>query len=63
MKTKITEKENSKSEIKVDAHYLGVGISIGLMFGIAFDNIGLGLSMGVVFGLCLGTISGSIKNK
>lgn len=50
MKTKSTEKENSKSEIKVDAPYLGVGISIGLMFGVAFDNIGLGLSMGVVFG-------------
>ena len=63
MKTKITEKENSKSEIKIDAPYLGVGISIGLMFGVAFDNIGLGVSMGVVFGLCLGTISGSIKNK
>ena len=63
MKTKITEKENSKSEIKVDAPYLGVGISIDLMFGVAFDNIGLGLSMGVVFDLCLGTISGSINNK
>lgn len=38
-------------------------MSIGLMFGVAFDNIGLGLSMGVVFDLCLGTINGSIKNK
>lgn len=63
MKTKITEKENSKSEIKVDAPYLEIGISIGLMFGIAFDNIGLGLSMGVVFGLYLGSIDNSIKNK
>lgn len=61
---KITEKENSKSEIKVYAPYLGVGISIGLIFGsVLFHDIGLGLSMGVVFGLCLGTINRSAKIK
>lgn len=29
---------------------IGVGIALGVAFGVALDNIGLGIALGVVFG-------------
>lgn len=33
---------------------LPVGLSLGILFGVAFDNMGLGMMMGVALGLCGG---------
>ena len=32
-------------------YYIGIGLCLGLAFGVAFDNIGLGISLGLVFGI------------
>lgn len=31
---------------------LGIGLSLGVLFGIVTDNIGLGMMLGVAVGLC-----------
>ena len=33
---------------------LAVGLSLGTLFGVVFDNIGLGMMMGAALGLCGG---------
>lgn len=42
-----------KKNKKEDHGYLGVGLAIGLLFGIALDNLGVGLGLGIVFGVAL----------
>ncbi|MFT6829192.1 MAG: hypothetical protein ACJAV6_000005 [Candidatus Paceibacteria bacterium] len=40
-----------KSQMKKPETRLGIGIMLGLLIGIAMDDIGLGLAFGVVFGV------------
>lgn len=43
---------------------LGIGLSLGVLFGIVTDNIGLGMMLGVAVGLCTSpAISALKKNK
>ncbi len=41
-------------------NWLAIGISLGVLFGIALDSIALGICFGVAFGCCYGVI---VKNK
>ena len=43
----MTDKDEKETK---DASYLGIGISLGLIFGIAIKNIGFGLAIGVAIG-------------
>ena len=43
---------------------LAIGLSLGVLFGIAADSIGLGMMLGVAVGLCAGPAVGAKrKNK
>ena len=41
---------------------LGIGMMVGIFFGIAIDNVGLGVALGIVFGASAYTASKK-KNK
>lgn len=45
------------------AYYLPIGISLGIVFGICFDNIGIGICLGVGAALSLFPIknNGNLK--
>lgn len=45
---------------KFSGSAFAICISLGLMYGIIFDNLGLGLSFGITFGLCFGVV---VKKK
>ncbi|MCD7809734.1 MAG: hypothetical protein LUH02_10340, partial [Erysipelotrichaceae bacterium] len=67
LKIKITTKEISHVDwnnivIEPDnsLNWLALGISLGLLFGIALDSIALGICFGVAFGCCCGAI---VKNE
>ncbi len=32
---------------------IGIGLALGVAFGVALDNIGLGIALGVVFGIVM----------
>ena len=40
-----------KKKSSLDEKWFVIGISLGVAFGIIFDNIGLGISLGVCIGL------------
>ena len=44
------EEEKSKKESE---YYIGVGLCLGIAFGVVFDNIGLGICLGLVFGVAM----------
>ena len=44
------EEEKSKKETE---YYIGVGLCLGIAFGVVFDNIGLGICLGLVFGVAM----------
>ena len=39
-----------KAQMKNPETRLGIGMMVGLFFGIAMDNVGLGVALGIVFG-------------
>ena len=45
---------------KFSGSAFAICISLGLMYGIIFDNMGLGLLFGIAFGLCFGVV---VKKK
>ncbi len=34
--------------------YIGVGLALGVVFGLMLDNLGVGIALGVVFGTAFG---------
>lgn len=42
---------------------LGIGLSLGVLFGIVTDNIGLGMMLGVAAGLCIDPAIGALKKN
>lgn len=42
---------------------LGIGLSLGVLFGIVTDNIGLGMMLGVAVGLCTSPAIGALKKN
>jgi hypothetical protein len=44
------EEEKSKKESE---YYIGVGLCLGIAFGVVFDNIALGICLGLVFGVAM----------
>jgi len=44
------EEEKSKKESE---YYIGVGLCLGIAFGVVFDNIGLGICLGLVSGVAM----------
>ena len=42
---------------------LGIGLSLGVLFGIVTDNIGLGMMLGVAVGLCIDPAIGTLKKN
>ena len=46
--------QDGKKKDKNTADYLAVGISLGVVFGLIWDNPALGLGLGVAFGLLAG---------
>lgn len=49
-KEDLKDKENKLEPESEGAHYMGVGIALGVAFGAAIRNIGLGIALGVAFG-------------
>lgn len=39
----------NKKEHK-DGTYLSIGVGLGVMFGIIFDNLAIGIALGLIFG-------------
>ncbi len=67
LKTKVSSKEIAHvdwNDIVIEPdnslNYLALGISVGVLFGIALDSIPLGICFGVIFGCCCGAI---VRNK
>ncbi|MCD7950666.1 MAG: hypothetical protein LUG12_10475 [Erysipelotrichaceae bacterium] len=67
----LTDKVSSKEVSQVDwndiviepdnsLYWLPIGLSLGVLFGIAIDDIAIGICFGVALGCCLGVI---VKNK
>lgn len=52
------EQDRKKKDKNTD-DYLAVGISLGVAFGLIWDNLALGLGLGVAFGL----LAGRFKKK
>lgn len=46
--------QDGKKKDKNRDDYLAVGISLGVVFGLIWDNLALGLGLGVAFGLLAG---------
>ena len=44
------EEEKSKKESE---YYIGVGLCLGIAFGVVFENTGLGICLGLVFGVAM----------
>ena len=62
----IPDKSSPKGPIRSDSSGAGlaIGLSLGVLFGIAADSIGLGMMLGVAVGLCAGPAVGAKrKNK
>ena len=62
----IPNKSSPKDPIRSDNSGAGlaIGLSLGVLFGIAADSIGLGMMLGVAVGLCSGPAVGAKrKNK
>jgi hypothetical protein len=42
----------------MDRKYIGLGIALGVVFGVATDHLGLGLALGIVFGTAIAAAKG-----
>ena len=45
------------------ATFIGIGLSLGIIFGAATDNVGLGIAHGLVLGAGVGTSSTKLVKK
>ena len=52
---KVTENKQSK--------FIGIGLTLGIVFGAAVDNVGLGIAFGLVLGVGIGTSSTKFVKK
>jgi len=52
-------KDGTEDEKQWGAYLLPIGLSLGVTFGIIFDQLALGISLG----LCFGALAGLIKKK
>ena len=43
--------------------FLGVGLSLGMLFGVVIDSIGLGMMFGAIIGLCAAPAAAALKGK
>ena len=41
---------SGKTQLQNPETRLGIGMMVGIFFGMAIDNVGLGIALGVVFG-------------
>jgi hypothetical protein len=52
---KVTENKQSK--------FIGIGLTLGIVFGAAVDNVGLGIALGLALGAAIGTNSARSVKK
>ena len=52
---KVTENKQSK--------FIGIGLTLGIVFGSAIDNVGLGIALGLAFGAGIGTYNAEPVKK
>ena len=45
------------------ARFIGIGLTLGIIFGAATDNVGLGIALGIALGLVLGAGIGTSSTK
>ena len=45
------------------ATFIGIGLSLGIIFGAATDNVGLGIALGLALGAGIGTNSARSVKK
>ena len=45
------------------ARFIGIGLSLGIIFGAATDNVGLGIALTLVLGADIGTSSTKLVKK
>jgi hypothetical protein len=45
----MSKKDNEKE--KPSGSYIGIGIALGVVFGLALDNLAIGIALGVVLGV------------
>ena len=45
------------------ARFIGIGLTLGIIFGAATDNVGLGIVLGLVLGAGIGTSSTKLVKK
>ena len=55
--------EPKKKTLASTSNWFAIGIALGVMFGIIFDNIGLWLPVGVCIGLVGSAWKKRMKNK
>ena len=56
-------KENDENAGNSIAVGMCLGISLGSLFGMLYDNVAIGICMGVGIGLCFGVAFDSFKSK
>ncbi len=61
----VSDNTSQKKPAQVDSTCIGLaeGLCLGVLFGVAIDNIGLGMLIGVAVGLCGGTAMDKLKKK
>lgn len=45
--------EEKRPDENKDKNLLALGLSLGVVFGLVFDNLAIGISLGIVFGCLL----------
>ena len=45
------------------ARFIGIGLTLGIIFGAATDNVGLGIALALVLGADIGTSSTKLVKK
>lgn len=61
---KPSEDKNTQKTANASAGaFLGVDLSLGMLFGVVMDNIGLGMMFVAIIGLCAAPAAAALKGK
>lgn len=61
---KPSEDKNTQKTANASAGaFLGVSLSLGMLFGVVMDNIGLGMMFGIIIGLCAAALKGKNRSE
>ncbi len=59
----MTSKPSKKPDNSLASPSLAIGIGLGVVFGVALDNVAIGISLGLVFGVSFSTLQNAKKSE